>query len=341
MTMYLQIVSTSGRRWLDRITLRPGDFAIVPTRSSISDRPRGSRPVVGSSKMYNCGSWTIAWASLTFCFMPVEYSAILRYRSSSTPTNCRTSCERLIAVSRSRPLTRPMYETRPTPVMSGIRQSCSGMYPIRSRTGRPSSMSRPRTFAVPAVGRSRLRSSRRNVVLPAPLGPTRPMAPSGILTVRSSTARTSPKTFVSPAVSTSTIIPSELLAVRGGRSGRRCLSLDSSFAASPEEDRHEDDDRNGQHDEQQDLRRADSGRRARAIRVRPEAHLGRRGAVLVRHALHIESDVVREIRGFIPAAGEAARDPGGAPEGLIEFVRGERTRLDGDVLSGEDVAVPR
>src|SRR5712692_1526396 len=341
MTTYWQIVSTSGRRWLDRITFLPGDFAIVPTRSSISDRPRGSRPVVGSSKIYNCGSWTIAWASLTFCFMPVEYSAILRYRSSSTPTNWRTSCERLIAVSRSRPLMRPMYDTRPTPVMSGMRQSCSGMYPIRSRTGMPSSMSLPRTFAVPAVGRSRLRSNRRNVVLPAPLGPTRPMAPSGILTLRSSTARTSPKTFVSPAVSTSTIFPSEFLAFRGGRSGRRCLSLDSSFAASPEEDRHEDGDRDGQHDEQQNLRRTDPGRRARAVRVRPEAHLGRRRAVLVRDALHVESYVVREVRRFIAAAGEAARNPGETPEGLIEFVRGEGARLDADVLPGEDIAVPR
>src|SRR3989442_12067057 len=106
-------------------------------------------------------------------------------------------------------------------------------------------MPRPRTFAVPAVGRNRLSSNRRNVVLPAPLGPTRPMAPSGILTVRSSTARTSPKTFVSPAVSTSTIIPSELLAVRGGPRGLRFLFFDSSFAASAEEDRHEDDDPDG------------------------------------------------------------------------------------------------
>src|SRR6266566_814550 len=340
MTTYLQIVSTSGRRWLDRITLRPGDLAIVPTRSSISSRPRGSSPVVGSSKTYSCGSWTIAWASLIFCFMPVEYSATLRYRSSSTPTNCRTSCERLIAVSRSRPLIRAMYETSPTPVMSGMRQSCSGMYPIRSRTGTPSSMSRPRTFAVPAVGRTRLSRSRRNVVLPTPFGPTRPMAPSGILTVKSSTARTSPNTFVSPAVSTSTIFPSDLLAVLGGRSGRRCMSLDSSFAAPPEEDHHKGDDRDRQHDEQEDLRRADSGRRTRAVRVRPEAHLGRGRAVLVRRALNVESDVVREVRGLV-AAGEAARKPWETPEGLIEFVRGERARLDADVLAGEDVAMPR
>src|SRR3989449_613432 len=109
-----------------------------------------------------------------------------------------------------------MYETRPTPVMSGMRQSCSGMYPIRSRTGTPSPMSRPRTFAVPAVGCNRLRRSRKNVVFPAPFGPTSPIAPSGIWIVRSSTARTSPKTFVSPAVSTSTFIPSFLVAFRGG-----------------------------------------------------------------------------------------------------------------------------
>src|SRR2546428_12056217 len=108
-------------------------------------------------------------------------------------------------------------------------------------------MSRPRTFAVPAVGRNRLSSNRRNVVLPAPLGPTRPMAPSGILTVRSSTARTSPKTFVSPAVSTGTIIPSEFLAFLGGRWGRRGLSLDSTFAASAKEVFHLVDGRDGGH----------------------------------------------------------------------------------------------
>src|SRR2546427_9194853 len=96
-------------------------------------------------------------------------------------------------------------------------------------------MSRPRPFGVPAVGRNRLSSNRRNVVLPAPLGPTRPIAPSGILTVRSSTARTSPKTFVSPAVSTSTLVPSFLVAFRGGRWGARRPSLGSRFVAAPQE----------------------------------------------------------------------------------------------------------
>src|SRR3989442_9911532 len=340
MTTYLQIVSTSGRRWLDRSTLRPGDFAIVRTRSSISVRPRGSRPVVGSSKMYSCGSWTIDCASLIFCFMPVEYSAILRYRSSSTPTNWRTSWERLIAVSRSSPLIRPMYETRPTPVMSGIRQSCSGMYPIRSRTGTPSPMSRPRTFAVPAVGCNRLRRSRRNVVFPAPFGPTSPIAPSGILTVRSSTARTSPKTFVSPAVSTSTMIPSFLVAFRGGRSAWRCASLDSSFAAPRPDERQEERDRDGPRDNQPDLNHAEAGRRARAERIRPKAHLRRGGAVLVGHTLHVESDVVREICGLVAATRETHGNPRKIGQRLIEFVCGEGAAFDRYVIAGEYLPTP-
>src|SRR3989449_1477106 len=340
-TTYLQIVSTSGRRWLDRSTLRPGDFAIVRTRSSISVRPRGSRPVVGSSKMYSCGSWTIDCASLIFCFMPVEYSAILRYRSSSTPTNWRTSWERLIAVPRSSPLIRPMYETRPTPVMSGTRQSCSGMYPIRSRTGTPSPMSRPRTFALPAVGCSRLRSSRKNVVFPAPLGPTSPIAPSGIWTVRSSTARTSPKTFVSPAVSTSTFIPSFLVAFRGGRSARRCPSLDSSFAAAPKEDDQQENDGGRHRDDEEELTRAETGRRTGAIRVRSETNLPRGRAVLIGDALHVESDIVREIGGLVAPARKACGNPGEPRQGLVELVCGERARVDRDVLEGEDVAMPR
>src|SRR2546430_14011792 len=78
----------------------------------------------------------------------------------------------------------------------------------------------PRTLAVPPVGWSKLRSSRRSVVLPAPFGPTRPTAPSGIDTVRSSTARTSPKTFVKFAVSTRTIVTSFFGGRLGGRGGR-------------------------------------------------------------------------------------------------------------------------
>src|SRR5947199_5052618 len=337
MTTYLQIVSTSGRRWLDRITLRPGDFAIVRTRSSISVRPRGSRPVVGSSKMYSSGSWTIAWASLTFCFMPVEYSATLRYRSSSTPTNWRTSCERLIAVSRPSPLTRPMYVTSPTPVMSGMRQSCSGMYPIRSRTGTPSAISCPRTFAVPVVGRTSPRRRRKKVVFPAPFGPTRPIAPSGIATLRSSTARTSPNTFVSPAVSMSTVVPSPCpLDLRRLRCARWRF-WDSFLSAFPINQDEDNPHRRGR-DQEQPIDETE-GRPFGAVRVGLQPHLCHMGPIRVRVALHIISGLIREVGGLVGSARNAA-DPGKTPDRLIQLVRGEGPHLDRDVLPRQDLATP-
>ena len=51
------------------------DAELVPIRrirASMSSRPAGSRPLVGSSSSTSCGSCTSAWASLTRCFMPVE-----------------------------------------------------------------------------------------------------------------------------------------------------------------------------------------------------------------------------------------------------------------------------
>src|SRR3989442_9366182 len=130
-------------------------------------------------------------------------------------------------------------------------------------------MSRPRTFAVPAVGCNRLSRSRKNVVFPAPFGPTSPIAPSGIFTVRSSTARTSPKTFVSPAVSTSTMVPSFLVAFRGGRGAGRCPSLDSSFAAAPQEEGQKEGDRGGHRGGEGEGKRAGTRRRGGALPVSP------------------------------------------------------------------------
>src|SRR2546428_7610452 len=271
--------------------------------------------------------------------MPVEYSATWRCRPSSTPTNWRTSCARLIAVSRSSPLIRPMYETSPTPVMSGIRQSCSGMYPIRSRPARPSPISRPRTLAVPAVGRRSLRRSRKNVVLPAPFGPTRPIAPSGIDRLRSSTARTSPKTFVKPAVWTRAIIASSSGPSALGRSGLRYASLDSSLPAPPQdhEDQDGDHDRDGDVDEE--VCHAQPGRRPGTVRVRLEAHLRRWRAILVIGSPNVEADIVREERVLVPGGG-TARDSGEDAQRSIQHVRCERARFHASGLLSVAIATP-
>ena len=50
------------------------DTLVVPRSrmsASISSRPFGSMPLVGSSRKSRSGSCTSAWASLMRCFMPV------------------------------------------------------------------------------------------------------------------------------------------------------------------------------------------------------------------------------------------------------------------------------
>lgn len=62
---------------------------------------------------------------------------------------------------------------------------------------------RPSTSAVPLVGRQRPRSNWIVVVLPAPLGPTKPLTtPAGRSISTESTASRGPKRLVSPLVTT-------------------------------------------------------------------------------------------------------------------------------------------
>ena len=67
-----QTRSISPSRWLATMTAIPNSVPVRRTSASISSRPAGSRPLVGSSRSSSRGSWTSAWASLTRCFMPVE-----------------------------------------------------------------------------------------------------------------------------------------------------------------------------------------------------------------------------------------------------------------------------
>ncbi len=81
-TRWSQVRSSSPSRWVVTSTEMPKSECTRRISASISSRPAGSRPLVGSSSSTNFGSWTSAWASLTRCFMPVEYPPIGRYRSS-------------------------------------------------------------------------------------------------------------------------------------------------------------------------------------------------------------------------------------------------------------------
>ena len=50
----------------------PNSVPMRWTSASISSRPAGSSPAVGSSRSSRLGSWTSAWASLTRWRIPVE-----------------------------------------------------------------------------------------------------------------------------------------------------------------------------------------------------------------------------------------------------------------------------
>src|SRR5439155_25227438 len=138
-------------------------------------------------------------------------------------------------------------------------------------------------------------------------------APSGIATLRSSTARTSPNTFVSPAVSMSTVVPSSRPLDRRRLRSAGWRFWDSVLSAFPI---HEDEDnphRRGR-DEKQPVENTKGGPFG-TVRVGLQPHLCHMGPVRVRVALHIVSGLIREVGGLVGSAGNAA-DPGKTPDRL-------------------------
>src|SRR6478735_7424662 len=98
------------------------------------------------------------------------------------------------------PRSRPAYVTSCRPVSRSNSLSPSGSTPSRRLAATGSDhTSRPRTNTCPASGRSRPVTIERVVVLPAPLGPTRPKNdPRGTSRSTPLTAMTSPKRLPSP-----------------------------------------------------------------------------------------------------------------------------------------------
>ncbi len=172
------------------------------TSSSISSRPCGSIPAVGSSRNTSFGSCTIACASFTRCRIPVENPLISRYRSSPSPTWYRTSAARCRASRGGNPLISAMWPTKSAAVVDIGSASASGIYPTCSRTLIPCDrVSNPTTFAEPEVGRIIPSKLRMSVVLPAPFAPRRPTEADGIERSMLSRARNPRYRLVNPFVS--------------------------------------------------------------------------------------------------------------------------------------------
>ena len=102
-----QTIETSGRMWVDRITVWAPARDLMSWR--ISTICLGSRPIVGSSRMSTSGSPMSAWASPTRWRYPFDSRAISRSRTSGIWQRSSTS-----PIRRRRSL-------RPTPFTSATK----------------------------------------------------------------------------------------------------------------------------------------------------------------------------------------------------------------------------
>ena len=109
------------------MTAIPSSAESRRTSVSISSRPAGSSPFVGSSRMTRLGEWTIAWARFVRWRIPIENVRMRRERSSSSPTWKSTSDARSTATRRGRPRSSPMWTMKSRAVIPSGRHMFSGM----------------------------------------------------------------------------------------------------------------------------------------------------------------------------------------------------------------------
>ena len=117
-------------------------------------------------------------------------------------SSARSSAARSREAPCGRPEQRASHVTNSVALMSGGRQSCSGMYPTRRRiAARSRTTSCPSSVAEPLDGSTSPSKILTSVLLPAPFAPTNPVIPDSIDTVSASSAMTLSYRRVSDAVS--------------------------------------------------------------------------------------------------------------------------------------------
>ena len=174
-----QTRSISPRRWLATITAIPNSAPVRLTSESISSRPSGSRPLVGSSSSSSRGSvderlgeldpllhagriaTDRAIALLVQPDVAQHLGGAFAGRRRGQPRHARHVADEIGRESR--------------PAAGSPTRACSrrtgGSWCRRPRT------SMPMTSALPEVGSSSPRRILSSVLLPAPLAPTSPMIP--------------------------------------------------------------------------------------------------------------------------------------------------------------------
>ena len=192
--------SASSRYWVVNRTVVPSRTS-SRTTAQIWLRLRGSSPAVGSSRKRMRGSLRRLEARSSRRRIPPEYvragrspASTRSKRSSNSPARCRAS-------ARERPNRRPNISRFSRPVRISSTAANCPVRPSNSRTAAGSrATSSPRTSARPESGTSSVARTRTRVVLPAPLGPSRPnTAPSGTTRSTPASATVAPKRLVTPS----------------------------------------------------------------------------------------------------------------------------------------------
>ena len=185
--------SSSASTWLDTSTVRPS-AANRRSRCRSSTRAAGSSPDAGSSSRSTRGSCTSARASPRRCFCPRESTRAGAVASEVSSTSSRSSSARALAASFGRSCSRPVTISVSRADSAPQVPRESGIQPRSARAAWGCSIGSTSPMRiVPASGVSSEASMRNSVVLPEPLGPTRPVtAPARARNETSRTASTLP-----------------------------------------------------------------------------------------------------------------------------------------------------
>src|SRR5579884_784498 len=195
--------SASSRYWVVSSTVVPSltSSSMVCHRSL---RLWGSSPVVGSSRKSTGGRATSEAATSRRRRWPPEYVLAGRLATSSSWKRAISCSPRRTASRRPTWLSWPIRRRFSRAVSRSSTAAFCPAKPMLARTASASvATSRPSTRARPLSGRSTVVNTRTAVVLPAPLGPSRPSTvPASTSRLSPSRARTAcPNTFTRSAAS--------------------------------------------------------------------------------------------------------------------------------------------
>ena len=172
------LCATSASWWLETSTVRPCVGVASRRKSRSQAMPSGSRPLAGSSSSSTCGSPRSAVARPSRWRMPREKPPTRRSAASARPT-CARRCVDPFGRATGRPAGRRPRRWPPGGPSGVEAPGLDRGTDHPAGVGQGGRRGRRRPSRSPASGVTRPTSIRRVVVLPAPLGPRKPVTRPG------------------------------------------------------------------------------------------------------------------------------------------------------------------